>query len=525
MKGEDLKPVLSSYDFIDFGFKNSPTFKLILFMRQRFEQQMNLRTVAINDVKFPLKSRDELPPVLKGLQYIFTNPELNERVFQLLEEKICSGKKKTGRKGMDLWHILVLAVVRHACGTNWDTLETWANHHELVRKVMGVHATAFIEDEKIEFQYQSILDNVSLLDEALLLEINKLVADAGHKVVKKKDDEALKLKSDSYSVETNVHFPTDLNLLWDSMRKCLDMIETLQEITFIKGWRKIKNFRKILKSLFRTTSQHVFKGKDEHQKKQYIKQYLHQARMLEARVTELVEHPPIMAGKEKSILLVIISLEKYKKYLTKFTDQIERRLLKGEVIPAAEKIYSIFEEHTEWINKGKLNKKVELGHLILITTDQYQLIVDYKVMEKQKDPSQVRSVCERIKKNFPGKKIYSHSFDKGFWSKDNLAILQEEAIEQPILPKKGRHNKEDKARESSTTFKKLRNAHSAVESNINMLEHHGLNRCMDKGLRNYKRCVGLSVLAYNLHIIGNALKAKELAEEAKREKQRLKRAA
>ena len=58
-----------------------------------------------------------------------------------------------------------------------------------------------------------------------------------------------------------------------------------------------------------------------------------------------------------------------------------------------------------------------------------------------------------------------------------------------------------------------------------MLEHHGLNRCMDKGLHGYKRCVGLSVLAYNLHILGNALKAKQLAEEAKREKRRLKLAA
>ncbi len=161
-------------------------FGIIFPMRQRFEQQINFRTVAISDVKFSLKSRDELPPVLMALQYIFVTPELNEKVFELLEKKICSGKKKTGRKGMDLWHILVLAVVRHACGTNWDTLETWSNHHELIRKVMGVHATAFIEDEKIEFNYQTILDNVSLIDEALLQQINLLVVDAGHKLVKKK---------------------------------------------------------------------------------------------------------------------------------------------------------------------------------------------------------------------------------------------------------------------------------------------------------------------------------------------------
>jgi hypothetical protein len=64
-----------------------------------------------------------------------------------------------------------------------------------------------------------------------------------------------------------------------------------------------------------------------------------------------------------------------------------------------------------------------------------------------------------------------------------------------------------------------------VESNINMLEHHGLNRCMDKGLFAFNRCVGLSVLAYNLHILGNVLKAKEQEAEAKGEKRRLKQAA
>ncbi|MEJ7681423.1 MAG: hypothetical protein WKG06_26950 [Segetibacter sp.] len=62
-------------------------------MRLRFEQQMNLRTVAISDVKFPLKSRDELPPVLMALQYIFVTSGLNEKVFALWEKKICSGKK------------------------------------------------------------------------------------------------------------------------------------------------------------------------------------------------------------------------------------------------------------------------------------------------------------------------------------------------------------------------------------------------------------------------------------------------
>jgi hypothetical protein len=226
-------------------------------------------------------------------------------------EKVCP----PGRTDRDLWHILVLAVVRHALGTNWDRLEYLANYDQLLRSIMGVHATAFMEDEKIEFSYQTILDNVSLIDEDLLLQINLLVVDAGHKLVKKKEDEALKLKTDSYALETDVHFPTDFNLLWDSSRKCFDMAEALQKIAFLKGWRKIKSIRKTLKSQFRATSQKVFKGKDEHQKKRFVREYLRQAEMLESKVEEVIKNPPIVVAKEVMVAAIIAQLMKYKNYV------------------------------------------------------------------------------------------------------------------------------------------------------------------------------------------------------------------
>lgn len=491
-------------------------------MRQRFEQQMRLSTIAIGDVKFPLKSRDELPPVLKALQYIFITPELNEKIFALLEEKVCKNKKKTGRKGMDLWHLFVLAVIRHTLDTNWDRLHDTANYHELVRSIMGVHGSTFY-DEKIEFNYQNILDNVSLLDEKLLEEINQIVVEAGHQLIKKKEED-IRLKTDSYALETNVHFPTDLNLLWDSIRKCFDMVRELRKQTNLKGWRKLKHLKSDFKSQFRKTSHQVFKGKKEALKKQSVKQYLRQANALSARFESIISHPPLNPINLEIILALVEQLKRYNEFVKKFTNQIERRLLKGQAIPAEEKIFSIFEEHTEWITKGKLNKKVELGHLLLITTDQHHFIVDYKIMEKQKDGSQVKNLQERLDKKYEGKAIYSHSFDKGFWSKDNYQTLQESKTEHIILPKKGKLNKEEKEREGTKTFKKLRHAHSAVESNINMLEHHGLNRCFDKGLRGFKRCVGLSIIAYNLHQLGNALLEKE-REQTRRKQMSLSKAA
>jgi len=154
-------------------------------MRHRFQQQTTLGITPINEIKFPLRSRDELPPVLMGLQHIFITPELNEKIFSLLEKKIVEGKKKTGRKGMDLWHILVLAVVRHTLDTNWDRLEHIANYDVLLRKTLGVHVEKF-GIEEIEFAYQTIVDNVSLIDDNLLHEINLIVVEYGHNLLKKK---------------------------------------------------------------------------------------------------------------------------------------------------------------------------------------------------------------------------------------------------------------------------------------------------------------------------------------------------
>lgn len=485
-------------------------------MRQRFEQQATLGILPIGEVEFTsraLKSRDELPPVLMALQHLYVTPELNEAVFSLLEKQVCGGKKKTGRPGMDLWHILVLAVVRHTLDTNWDRLEHIANNDLLLRRILGVYVEKFGIKEQ-EFHYQTIVDNVSLIDQELLIQINELVVRHGHDLLKKKEDEALRLKTDSFVLKTDVHFPTDLNLLWDSVRKCLDTVEKLTPIIgAVKGMRKLKYIRKGFKSLFRSTSQQVFKGRDEDKKKLAVRAYLDMAIKLQDRFEVIIKTTP---ASDVKTMALIIALETYNEYLKKFADQIARRLLNGESIPASEKVYSIFEEHTEWISKGKLGQQVELGHLVLLTTDQYHFIVDYKVMEKQKDAPQVGALLERIAQKFPERAIYSHSFDKGFYSKDNYAALEQAGTAHIILPKRGKLNKQEKEREHTRDFKALRNQHSAVESNINMLEHHGMDRCPDKGIAHYKRNVGLSVLAYNLHILGNHL----LAAQRKKQEQK-----
>ena len=129
--------------------------------------------------------------------------------------------------------------------------------------------------------------------------------------------------------------------------------------------------------------------------------------------------------------------------------------------------------------------------------------------------------------------IKSWSFDKGYWHKDNKDLLKT-CIDKVIMPKKGKPNKAENQEQQEPAFKKLRNKHSAVESNINELEHCGLNRCPDKGFDGFKRYVGIAIVAYNLKRIGREMLRQEQQAlkkrrpehaEGKQQKQRIKKAA
>jgi len=469
-------------------------------MRKRFEQQMTLGRLPINETEVPTKKRSgALPGLCAALKEIFTTPEWNEKVFEILEAKITEGKKRTGRTGMDLWQIFVLSQVRLCQNISYEELHDLANHHTMIRQIMGVESG--FGYEKYKFGYQNIIDNVSLLDDETVRELNQVIVEFGHEVFKKKETAALYLKTDSFVVESNVHFPTDYNLLWDSARKCLDMVgKFLVKYPAVPGWRKIRSWHNEMKSMMRSvgkTSSSGGKGKEQ-RVKHAVRSYLSKARALLDKLERSKEILPIA---DITDMLIMLELDRFIELLDKHIDLLERRIIKGEEIPHDEKLFSIFEEYTEWITKGKLHPNVELGKKLAITSDQYNLIVDYRIMDHQSDSEIVKTLAERLT-SFST--IKSWSFDKGFWHKDNKELL-EKRVEKVIMPKKGKCNKAEHAEEGQRYFKLLRNKHSAVESNINELECRGLDRCPDRGYPNFKRYIGLAVAAYNLRRIGQKL--------------------
>ncbi len=448
--------------------------------------------------------------LLAALKELYCNKSYNERLFRILEDHFSKTNTKRGRPGMDLWTIFVLAQVRLCKNTSYEALHDYSNNHKTLRQLIGVEYD-FGYDAP-EFSYNTIYDNVSMLSDETIEKINTLIVEFGHhEVFKKKETTALQLKSDSFVVESNVHFPTDYNLLWDCLRKILDLIpEISKRATDLTGFRKLKQWYRELKNLTRAmgkASGGGGKNKLENEKKA-AQALIDKALLFIAKVDSRQSKYTLETELDMHLLL---SLEFFRKYALKHIDLLNRRVIKGEKIPHSEKIFSVFEIYTEWVNKGKSRPNIELGKKLCITTDQYNLIVHHRIMEDEQDSEIVLDLAQTITDSF---QVDKWSFDKGFWNKDNKEIL-ELVVNQVIMPKKGKPNKKEKEEESSKTFKKYRNKHSAIESNINELEHRGADRCPDRGWDHFKRYVSLSICAYNLKKIGRQLLTQQREQSTK----------
>jgi hypothetical protein len=469
---------------------------------------MTLGEEDIAKIKLDPKSRDDIPQLLAGLQYIYTNSDLRASVFTILEEviprRVGKGEegmvsKDKGRPGMEQWRILVLGVLRLSLNADYDRIHELANQHRTVRQMLG---HGLMDDQK-EYQLQRLKDNLRLFTPELLDRINQEVVRAGHLLLKKKAQD-LSGRCDSFVVKTDVHFPTDINLLFDAMRKTIEECAQLCEENNLAGWRQsnhnINTFKKqyrLIQKLKHSTSKEEEKRQAHAEKiKQAHQNYLEQAEAFLKRV----QATRLLLSQQPMVLLVLFTaLDNYIAHAERQIKQIRSRVIKGETIAHEEKVFSIFQPHTEWISKGKAGVPVELGLRVCVLEDRNRFILHHRVMQKETDDKIAVSMIKETKKRFPGLSLCS--FDKGFHTPGNQKELKAE-LTTVVLPKKGRLSASDRERESAPEFVAARQQHSAVESAINALGVHGLDLCRDHGLAGFERYVALAVVARNIQRLG-----------------------
>lgn len=300
-------------------------------------------------------------------------------------------------------------------------------------------------------------------------------------------------------------------MLLDALRKVIFLTANLCEEEKLTDWRQYQyNFR-CMKKLMRkaqnkkrgTARSEERKQRKEEEIKEAHRNYIFSAQNLldKAKSTLLEINNCSLVTEVKKVVI-----ENFIKHGERQINQIERRVLLGEIIPHEEKVFSIFEPHTEWVVKGKVGVPVELGLRVGVIEDYYQFILHHHVMEKQTDKEIAVSLTQEAKKRFPN--LLQVSYDKGFHSPKNQEDLRKE-LTNVILPRKGKLSRQAEALENEEDFIKARRQHSGVESVINALEVHGLDFCPDHGIKGFKAYVALAIVGYNIGRLGSILKLKE----------------
>ena len=503
-------------------------------MREVLSPQLTLTETDIGAIRISLKSRDDIPKLLLGLQHIYTHPQIRDAVFEILKEVVpnkVDGKGKArvslGRPGMDQWRIFVLGSLRLCLNVDYDRLVELANYHVTIRQMMG-HPGQMDELDPTEYTLQAVKDNLRLFTPEILSRINEVVVRAGHELVKKKDSRRfsgkLNTRVDSFVVETDVHYPTDVNLLLDAIRKIVTMCGRISAARGWSEWRQYQHNARAFKRQCRKISKLKRSGaRDEARREAKNEEiqaanrdYLEEAQSYLQRARETRAKLEKEAKSDLMVAVELTELDRFMHHAERQIDQVRRRVLEGKIIPHDEKMFSIFEEHTEWISKGKAGVPVELGLKVAVVEDQYRFILNHRVLEKTEDVETAVPLIEETQKKYGA--LDSASFDKGFHGVDNQTKL-EKIVKLLVMPKKGKSSAEDLERQSDPQWIHWRKKHAAVESAINALEHHGLDRCLDHGIAGFKRYVALAVLARNVLRLGQIIHRHEADRKRAPDKQ------
>jgi IS5 family transposase len=478
-------------------------------MRKVFPPQMNIGQRDIADIKIDASSRDDIPSILLGLQHIYTTQPLRDAVFKILEEvvptKIDAEVTKTvaidkGRPGMNQWSILVLGSLRVGLNTDYDRILELANQHNTLREMLGLGC--FDADKR--YRLQTLKDNLNLITPAIMTRISTEVIRAGYQLLDLDIHALIRGRCDSFVLKTNVHFPTDISLLHDAIRILIRTCVKWGMQHALPEWRlhkhnlsKFKRLYRNLQKLKHSTSKNdAIKAAKALEIKQAYQDYID----LAGFYLERTKASMLTLKNDFHIPEVLLTdLSTFSLHAERQIEQIRRRAIQGETIPHDEKVFSLFQPHTEWISKGKAGVPVELGLRVCIMEDHHGFILHSQVMKKTTDDKVAVPMVKATQAKFPS--FNACSFDKGFHSPANQTDLKA-LIEQVVLPKKGKLSKTDQNREYTAEFKQAKKQHSAVESAINALEVHGLDKCLDYGIDGFERYVGLAVLSRNIQKLG-----------------------
>jgi IS5 family transposase len=456
--------------------------------------------ISFADIEF-LTQGVELDPILKRISdFLDHQPEIVERVSQDLKRGL--KKPDTGRTAMTPAQVLRSLILMRV--KNWDYRELSERIGDgyTLRRFSGFYSQRVPKHDAFNRAFNKLRPQT-------LQAINELVLKAA---VNLGVEDGKKLRVDTTVSESDIHYPTDSTLLWDVVRVITRLIGRLGEV-LPKGIVSFTNRRRAARRRMQELQRMTPRQRHRHQEHKYrqligiTKQVIHNARgVLEKTkdqcAVDLMDDIVIGELRRK--------IDHYCQLGDRVIDQTWRRVLEGEKVPSDEKIYSIFETHTDLIMRGKVQKPIEFGHKIFLAESVHGLITQYRVLEGNPcDDIHVQPSLERHKKSF-GFAPDLYSSDRGFFSDENIKACQKAAVKLVCIPQRGgKRSAQREAFEKSPEFKKGQRFRAGIEGRISVLfRGRGMKRCLAEGRDRFEVLVGAAVLTNNLMTIAHLLNQK-----------------
>src|ERR1700741_620398 len=428
----------------------------------------------------------------------------HEEMIEAIRGDLQRGLKRpdTGRKGLTAQQVLRSLVLMRV--KNWD-------YRELRERIAdGLTLRRFTD-----FNAQSVPKNAAFLRAFIRIPpqtlrlINDLVIKAA---VAMGLEDGSKLRVDTTVVATDIHHPTDNTLLWDVVRVVTRLVGRLADTIErpIKGFRdRTRAARRRMLAIQRMTT-----TQRQTQQRGKYRELIGIAEEVVERARRVPRQTSKVRGKD---LLSQLALEELRRQIEHYCglgerviDQARRRVLQGEQVPNAEKIYSIFEPHTDLIKRGKVRTPVEFGHKVFLAESAQGLITQYEVL-KGNPPDEVHVACslQRHRQAF-GRAPQLYGSDRGFFSEQNLASCKHAGVKVVCIPQRGgKRTGRREAYENSAVFKNGQRFRAGIEGRISVLfRGRGMKRCLAEGHDRFELWVGAAMLANNLMRIAAMLTAR-----------------
>ena len=418
-------------------------------------------------------------------QLLNKNPQLVSLVHQDLAKML--SKSNSGRKSeYTSEQILQSLIVMFVEQDSYRKVVIHIENSEFLRDFVGLGIKPMMD-------YSFLSKAFGILSDRTWKAMNKVLAQYAKEQEKISSE---KLRMDTTVYETNIHYPSDSSLLWDSFRTLARLLQQIQQELphlALKHRFHIKKVKKLFLFITRNAASNN-KSKKRKVKSTY--------RKLIGRTNWIadVAHETLtllhQAGYEAELLIHYIPI------VGKIISQAEQRVFQGVKLAADEKVYSLFEEHTELLKRGKAGKPIEFGHKVLIAQTGEKFIHHYQVFPKRKEDKELIKPTLKVHKQLFGTGPDVLATDKGFYENMKQVLKLEKNITTVSICKKGRRNQQEYERESTEEFKDGQRFRAGCEGSISVLKRaFKLGRCLFKGFKNYAASVGCAVFCHNLVLL------------------------